>query len=459
MTDKNEMNNLIDESFRYPDGLSLVEHRLEKRLLREKRKKRALISSISSVAAAVLFIVLVNTSTAFAGIVADIPLVGKLAEFVKFDKSLSSAIENEYIQETGLISYDGQEKLLLPYVIADEKNLVLFFQLPDKFELSDNQWAGISLTSMEDSTGEKIEGFSYSTSNISSEEIEKNGGLILQQYHFSESMLPGLIKINVALKKETYEDTGDEKVSNINDVEEPQLPLTETLGNFSFSIDFNEFAKPITYSINEEHIIMGQKMTLREMKVYPTGTEVLFEFSKDNSAWIKGFDIVVEQAGAEIFKGRNGLSATYDELNKWMKVYIESDYFEKTKKQELVIKGIRILEKDKEFITVDLEKGTFYPQVKGMELSKIVKREGKADLLFSTKVTNDECVGLFSSRYKDDEGNSYEFRTEGSSVLDSVMETSITVEYPSSGTVILQRSLTPKIMLENPIRVSLPIKE
>ena len=94
-----------------------------------------------------------------------------------------------------------------------------------------------------------------------------------------------------------------------------------------------------------------------------------------------------------------------------------------------------------------------------MELSKIVKRDGKADLLFSTKVTNDECVGLFSSRYKDNEGNSYEFRTEGSSVLDSVMETSITVECPESGTVILQRSLTPKIMLENPVRVSLPNKE
>lgn len=458
MEEKN-MNNLI-ESFEYPEGLSHVEKRLEARILKEKRKKRAFVSSICSVAAAVLFIVLVNTSTAFAGIVADIPLIGSIAEYVKFDKSLKSAIENDYIQQTGLISYDGSEKLLLPYVIADEKNMVLFFKLPDDFELTEGQWAGISLKSMEDaSSGEKVDGFGYSSSNISMEENESNG-LIMQHYSFSEGLLPRSIKINVALIRETYNYFGDENERNVDEfptLEDEAHPLTEEIGNFSFNIEFNEFAKPITFEFNQEYIIMGQKITLKEMKMYPTGTEVSFEFSKENSAWIKWLDLAVEKSGNEMYSGRNGIGSTYDETNNHMIVYIQSDYFAEPKEQTLVIKGIRLLEKNEEFITVDLEHGTFSPEIEGMRLSKVSKRDNKADLTFYTNISDNDLFSLFASRYTDTEGNQYEFRSEGSTGNDSLMESFLTVEYPESGIVVLQRSLTPKIILPEPIKIPLPL--
>ncbi|TWH80721.1 DUF4179 domain-containing protein [Sedimentibacter saalensis] len=451
MEDKN-MNNLIEESFEYPEELSHVERRLEMRILKEKRKKRALVSFISSVAAAAMFIVLVNTSTAFAGIVAEIPLIGSIAEYVKFDSSLKSAIENDYIQQTNLIAYDGSEKLMLPYVIADEKNLVLFFKLPDDFELTEGQWAGISLTSMENgSSGKKIEGFGYSSSNISWEE-NKSKGLIMQQYNFSEGFLPHSIKINVSLKRKTYQEFENQFL------EDEKYPLMEDVGNFSFNIEFNEFAKPIEYEFNQEHIIMGQKITLKEMKVYPTGTEVSFEFSEENSAWIKGLDLAVESEGTQMYSGRNGITSTYDETNSHMNVYIQSDYFAEPKEQNLIIKGIRLLEKDKEFITVDLEKGIISPEIEGMRLSKVSRRGEKADLTFSTNVSDDECFGVFAPNYKDSEGKSYEIKSEGSSRRDSEMETYLTVEYPESGVVILQRSLTPKIFLKEPIKIPLPIK-
>jgi hypothetical protein len=459
MEDKN-INNLID-SFEYPEELSHVERRLEMRILKEKRKKRAFVSSICSVAAAVLFIVLVNTSTAFAGIVAEIPLIGSIAEYVKFDKSLKSAIENDYMKQTGLIAYDGNEKLLLPYVIADEKNLVLFFKLPDDFELTEGQWAGISLKSMEDaSSGAKIEGFGYSSSNISMEE-NKSKGLIMQHYNFSEGLFPRSIKINVALIRETYQEQGDEKASNVDEfsaLEDEKYPLEEEVGNFSFNIEFNEFAKPIVYEFNQENIIMGQKITLKEMKVYPTGTEVSFEFSEENSAWVKGLDLAVEKSGNETYSGRSGITSTYDETNNHMKVYIQSDYFAEPKEQKLVIKGIRLLEKDNEFITVDLEQGTFSPEIEGMHLSKVSRKGQKADLTFSTNISDNDHFSLFDSKYTDSEGNPYELRSEGSSGSDLVMETYLTVEYPESGVVILQRSLTPKIFLQEPIKIPLPVK-
>lgn len=460
MEDKN-MNNLIEKSFEYPEGLAHVEHRLEMRIQKEKRKKRAFVSFISSVAAAVLFIVLVNTSTAFAGIVSEIPLIGSIAEYVKFDKSLKSAIENDYIQQTGLIAYDGSEKLLLPYVIADEKNMVLFFKLSDDLQLSEGQWARISMTSLEDaSSGAKIEGFGYSSSDISWQE-NKSNGLILQHYNFSDGLLPRSIKINVALIRETYQEQENERTSNVDEfsaLEDEKYPLSEEIGNFSFNIEFNEFAKPIDYEFNQEHIIMGQKITLKEMKVYPTGTEVSFEFSEENSAWIKGLELAVEKEGNEMYSGRSGISSTYDETNNRMSVYIQSDYFAEPKEQTLVIKGIRLLEKDEEYITVDLERGTFSPEIKGMRLSKVSRREKKADLTFSTDISNDEMFGLFDSKYTDSEGNQYSIKSEGSSGRDFVMETYFTVEYPESGVVILKRSLTPKIFLQEPIKIPLPLK-
>lgn len=457
MSNNNEINELINKSFDYPQGLEFVEYRLEERIKREKRKKRAVAAFLSS-AAALMFIVLINTSTAFAGIVAEIPLVGRIAEYVKFDKSLTSTIENDYIQETGLISIDGQEKLLLPYVIADEKNLVLFFQLPDDFSLSENQWAGISLIDMEDgSTGEKVEGFGYSSSNISAEEIRKDGTIILQHYHFSEGTLPQSVKINVALKKETYDNEEGEKTENISS-DSIDLPEVQNVGNFSFSIEFNEFAKPLTYEFNQEHMIMGQKIILKEMKVYPTGTEVLFEFSEDNTAWVKGLELALEENGVEKFHGKDGISATYDEANSWMKVYIQSDYFEKPKEQQLVIKGIRLLDKEEEFVKVDLDKMTMTPEVDGVKLIKAEKIGGSVSLVFESGTSNGDAYGMFDHEYTDSDGNMYSFRSEGSTTAGDTMQTFITVEYPKSKAVILKRTLTAKEMLKVPVKVTIPVR-
>ena len=294
----------LDESCDYPESLSGVEHSLEKRIVKEYRKKRTIYSSLSVVAAAFLFVILVNTSTAFASGILNVPVIGKLAELVKFDKSLSNAIENEYVQEVDLTAWDGQERLILPYVIADEKNLVLFYQLPKEFEQAANEWVNITLKSMTNRiTGEKIEGFINATSSLSIEAREENDGLV----------------------------------------------------------------------------------------------------------------------------------------------------------QQLLIQKIGLLDKEEEYITVDLNKKTITPNIAGTELIEVTKTEGKASLVFSTKVSGIQGFGLFSNEYKDEEGNSYELQGEAGSVIDSLQETSITVEYPTSGKIILQRALTPNIILEEPIRIDLPV--
>ena len=88
-----------------------------------------------------------------------------------------------------LVSWDNKNniRLLLPYVIADEKKLILFFQLPEEFEQQPNQWINIFLKEMKNSvTGEKVDGYGYSSSSLSKENRDENFGFIKQDYHLKK---------------------------------------------------------------------------------------------------------------------------------------------------------------------------------------------------------------------------------------------------------------------------------
>lgn len=458
MDNNEKWDELLNESFKYPENLSGVEVRFKNRIMKEKKNKRTLFSSISAIAASILFILLINISPAFANAVAELPVIGKLAEYVKLDKSLSKAIENEYVQEVNLVAWDGNNKLFLPYVIADEKKLVLFFQMPEEFKQEPNQWVNIFLKNMTDSdTGEKIEGYGYSTSGLSLESRKQNYGFIMQNYHFTEGKLPKSIDMEVEIKIETILGSG-EAIKTETPYDFKSNSTFETMGTFNFHIELKDFVEPKIYEINENHTIFGQKIIVEDMKVYPTGTEVNFSFNSENSAIIKGLELEVIQDGYKSLKvNGNGFSATYDNENTRMSVFIESNYFDNPENQELIIKEVRLLDKNEEFITVDIDNKTITPNIEGMELKQVIRESDNTTLVFSTQILNDDNFGMFNSNYKDTEGNEYRLDSEGTSSYNSQMETLITVKYPQSGKVVLQRSLTPKILLDNPIRIKLPI--
>lgn len=460
----NQLENILIGSFKYPNELTGAEMRFEKRLLKEKRKKKALACSVSAIAVSLLFVIMINTNVAFANAIAELPVIGQLAEYVKFDKSLSKAIENKYLQEVNLVSWDNKNniRLLLPYVIADEKKLILFFQLPEEFEQQPNQWINIFLKEMKNSvTGEKVDGYGYSSSSLSKENRDENFGFIKQDYHFEEGKLPKSLDIDVELKVENISGP-NEAITADSPYNHESYSSFETLGNYSFHIELEDFISPVIYEINENHTIYGQKVIVESMKVYPTGTEVNFSFPNENTAYIKGLELELVQDGDKerILKvNSNGFSASYNSDNTTMSVFIESNYFDKPKKQELFIKALRLLDKDKEFITVDIDNKIITPYVEGLELEKVIRQSDDATLIFSTHIYNNDNFGLFNHDYRDIEGNVYSFNSEGTSSRESQMQTIITVKYPQSGKVILQRLLTPKIILEKPIRINLPAND
>lgn len=446
----------LSESSDYPEGLSEVERRLDRRIMKEKRKKRALYSSMGTIAASLAFVLLVNTSTAFADSVSRIPVLSELADFVKLDKGLSNAIENDYVQEVGLTAWDGEKTLMLPYVLADERNLVLFFQLPKDFVLEEEEWIMVDTKKMTDTaTGEEIrDGFSYGTGGMQEQSLKESSGYLMQRYNFIERKLPQAIAIEVELEVTRYEQSEAQQVSG-----ESGTHITKSAGTYSFQIDFNAFKEPKVYPVNREYTLKGQEVTVKEMTVYPTGTEVTFEFSKENSAWVRGIDIALDQDGIEMENTSGMITSTHDDEKGTMSIFIDSNYFDKPKQQALLLSGVRILEKDREYLTIDLDSRTITPKIEGLALKEVARKGDKADLVFTTKLETEEGYGIFDFEYEDMEGNTYRLATEGSSITSSlIMETRVTVEYPAAGKLIMKRLLATMQKLEQPIRIVLPEK-
>lgn len=63
---------------------------------------------------------------------------------------------------------------------------------------------------------------------------------------------------------------------------------------------------------------------------------------------------------------------------------------------------------------------------------------------------------MFATEYSDEEGNHYELDGVGTGSDENTMKTYITVKYPDSGKIILERQSAPMTYLEKPVIIPLP---
>jgi hypothetical protein len=447
-------NALAEKASDYPESLTGVESRLNERIARiNRRNKKTVFGSLSAVAAAFIFVLLVNTNAAFASSVSDLPLIGTLAEYVKFDRSLSNAIQNDYVQEVGLIAWDGDKQLSLPFIISDEKNLVLFFQLPKDFKLKEAEGAQVLIEKMTNAdTGEEI-GESWSNYQACEQGDDQTGYMQIS-IHTADVSLPESVNIKVTL--ELNDPPGPEYYEGIEPGEEVGAPDPINAGTFDFHLQLNDLAKPRVYELHENYTVLGQEVTLEQVKVYPTGTEVKIAFPEANPSSINGMDLAIEQEGKVIAEGiKNGTSAVSDQNS--TTVFIESNYFVEAKPQQLLIRGMRLLDKDQVTVTVDLNEKTISPKIPGVKVKDVTKgKTGKAELTLTAKVTDQMGFNLFGSDYSDTAGNHYTLNGDFTGIEDSIMTYGINVVVPDDGKLIFQRSMTPMQYLEEPVRIELP---
>ncbi len=364
----------LSEAQTYPDALNHVSDRLEQRIKKERRRKGTFYGSLSVIAASLLFILLVNTSTSFVYALSEIPILNRISQMVLFDESLKSALDNDYIQYVGLKETHGEETLKLPYVIADEQNLVLFFQTNEE-SLAPEEMYEIELNHLRDTdTGTFHSQGYYAFSSMQPDNFSENLGLMQLKVQFSEMVLPRNIEVTINLWK----------TINING------EFTRTGGDtFTFPISLNEFEKPKTYPIDKEILIEGVKITFDQMEVYPTGTMLHYRTWKDTLDDVAlQFDLLED--GRRTSTSTNFSRTSFGEKYDKHTLRLGDDFFNQPKTRSLLISGYYYLEAGKKDVTLDIQNKTLSQSIENMELLDVTQLEDMTTLVFRATTSPSE---------------------------------------------------------------------
>lgn len=280
-----------------PQGLDNViqrgrEKALRRRKLRYKRPMWGLVASILG------FVILLNTSVAFAKVMSKVPLIRDFANVVLINPGIKYALEEGYIQDINKTCEVDGVKVTLTRIIGDSKRLI-FGYLIEGVEEKEGQYISPRTIDIEDENGKQLETFQshgpgdYSTDGLKPLKNEKYFEVGLG----GKDNLPK--NINVVF----------DKIVDMNNPDREQV-LSST--KFSISIEIKDKilqVEPQVYLLNKEVDLDGFEVLIREMRVYPMGTEVVIkrDLGKEQRfTWLK--DGYLEDEKENIFRltsGRN----------------------------------------------------------------------------------------------------------------------------------------------------------
>ncbi len=412
---------------------------LEGTLTRAKRrriKKRRMMGSFATVAAVlVLFVGLVNFSTPVAYACSKIPIIKELAEAVTFSRSLSDALDNEYVQPMNLHKEDGGVTATVEYLIVDQKQVNVFFRLDSEY------YKGLST----DPEVRAADGMSpmpcaYSISEFGVE----NGELRCLTIDFVDEDVPEALRIVMDIR-----DTGDplavdapaapESVTNSMFAEHEEM--VEYVAYFEFLIEFDPTftAQARVFDIGETVIMGGQKITITNMEVYPTHLRVNIAEDEENTAWLKSLFFYVETDWGMKFETiYNGISATGAGDSKSMVSFrADSSYFYEAKHLKIVITGAELLNKDMEKVYVNLRTGEAESLPENVRLVSADKQsEGWIVSMEADYRKENHMHQLFSNVFYGENGEKYEISCWSTTMGDANEEGKITTfvqEFPLKG--------------------------
>lgn len=283
----------------------------------------------------VLFVMLVNLSAPVAQAIYEVPILGELAKAVTFSRSLSDAVEHDYVQQMELVQENNGVTAKIEYVIVDQKQVHVFYRLD-----SEDHEAMYTIPQVFKSDAEGKEHCTWTTpiNNVANEELR----LITLDYH--EENVPNSLKLVIL----AY------------DAEIVSLENEQPIAQFTFLLEFdpNRIAEAIVYPINQTVVMDGQHITITEIQVYPTHLRVNVESDAANTAWLQTLAFYIETEEGRFNVPTGGIIATGSAEDKdKMTFRADSIYFYEAEQINLVITGGRWIRKDMEKIRIDLATG------------------------------------------------------------------------------------------------------
>lgn len=378
MNRKDEYNEWLAELEQTVPALDGTLTRAQKR----RRRKKIILGPILSVAAMfALFVVAVNSSVKVAYACSQVPILKELAEAVTFSRSLTDAVENEYVQPINLTQEEDGVTVSVEYLIVDQKQVNVFFRLSSEEEKE------YSITPNVLTRDKKSAGCAYGLKNHDAQ----NGELRSMTIDFFDEDVPDGLVVEF--------DVSERGAGRV--------------GVFEFLLEFDPQFKAVgkVYEINKSVILDGNEIIIRRMEVYPTHLRVIIEESTENKDKLKGLEFYIKTDwGMKFETVSNGIvahgSVDTPEITSYR---ADSTYFYEADHLEIVITGADWLDKSRELVYVNLLTGESEGLPEHVKFGKAVKRGDGWAVTFDVKFKEkDHFDQNFAWRYYDTEDNGFD---------------------------------------------------
>lgn len=427
-----------------------VDRAMERR--RAARKRRLWGIPVGSLAACfLLFVGLVNAFPTFAAACEDVPVLGALAEAVRFSPSLSAAVEHDYVQPVGQSQTKNGITATVESIIVDQKQLNIFFTLEGE---------GYKTLSAE------MPKFSpaQQCSILGSDFQQKPGTLLNFTLDYVDQDVPDGFTMTFSVTGQRAGEQQETPAAPDRAIEDEMLapstePEAEILAEFTFDLTFApQFtAQGEVLAVNQTFTLDGQTFTLTEAEVYPTHLRINVEGAEDNTAWLKGLEFYLENEDGERFDAvSGGVTASGDTDSPAMVSYrLESPWFSGSDHLTVHITGAKWLAKEHQRVYVDLEHGTAPWLPDGVSLTSAQRREDGWVLTF--RLDGALKGSPFSMTFYDAEGNPWDARQMGMTFSDDEQAGSVMLPLPDyqAGEVWLTANYSHESTLPQPVDIPL----
>lgn len=391
------------------------------RAMARLRRRRAVTRPLCSIAAVfVCFVALVNFCQPVAEACAGIPGLRELARAVTFSRSLSDAVDNEYVQPIELTQSSGEISAAVEYLIVDQKQVTVFFRLDSQV------YECLSVTpEFRNADG----GFLGSCAYHLNDYDVPNGQLQSATIDFVQGDVPDRMRMYLNVRdvgswyaSEPAEAAPADEWDIARDYVEPEYDA-----RFDFLLEFDPyFTQQVKHiEVNQTVELDGQHILIRDIEVYPSHLRLNVEDSQGNTSWLKGLEFRIE-AGGEVFDTvRNGIVSSGMAGTPMMTSYrADSTFFYEAEELRVVITAATWLDKDMERIRIDLAAGTADTMPEGAELIEVERGENRWVVTVGAAMRNWDGDGtvhkfhqIFLDNYYDAEGNEYHIGAWSSNIL------------------------------------------
>lgn len=407
MTRMEEYQALRQELETVPEDIETLTNRALAREKACRKKKRIWGVPVGSLAACfALFLLLVNCFPTFAAACEGLPVLGELAEALRFDKSLRLAVENEYVQPLGLSQTENGITARVEYLIVDQKNVNVFF----RFYASD----GRSLRA----------GYRADTPGCVSvmENLDLlEDGTLRRIGIMATDELPDTLELTLFAYDGEYGSYED----------------ADLAAEFHFSIEYDPSftAQGDVIPVGTAFTLDGQTLIIDRAEIYPTHMRLIIQEAGENTATLASLDFYLTDDRGRTYDAGAGSVVSMGTGENENCYLLESPWFQDGKHFTLHIRGAQFLTKGKEWVRVDLQAKTIEGLPDGAALDEI----RLYDDTWQVSVRTDSMpkgtarrASLFGSEYHNEDGTIQGYTGRGYSGGDGGWEYVTLEDYPEN---------------------------